>query len=136
MWSRRGKVDPGSGVLVMAFLAIHKVCPVIAQPQHMPGAPAFRAESTLVLIPVAVIDRRGAVVNGLRSGAFTVTEDGVRQEIRSFSQEDVPVSMGIVLDLSGSMRPVLGPAKESLRALIHEANPADEAFLRSEERRG
>src|ERR1035441_4889388 len=37
--------------------------------------------------------------------------------------------MVIVLDLSGSMRPVLGPAKESLRALIHEANPADEAFL-------
>ena len=58
-----------------------------------------------------------------------LTEDGVRQQIRSFSEEDAPVSMGIVLDLSGSMKGVLGAAKESLRALMKDANPADEAFL-------
>jgi len=90
---------------------------------------AFRAESTLVLVPVTVVDRRGASVNGLASNAFTLTENGVRQAIGSFSEEDAPVSMGVVFDLSGSMRDVLGPARESLRALLDDANPDDEAFL-------
>jgi Ca-activated chloride channel family protein len=89
----------------------------------------FRADSTLVLVPVTVVDRRGATVNGLASDAFTLTEDGARQEIRSFSEEDAPVSIGIVLDLSGSMKKVLGTAKASLRTLMKDANPGDEAFL-------
>ncbi len=92
-------------------------------------SPAFRADSTLVLVPVTVVDRRGAIVNGLASDVFTLTENGVRQTIGSFSEEDAPVSIGIVFDLSGSMRTVLGPAKESLRALLSDANPSDEAFL-------
>jgi Ca-activated chloride channel family protein len=69
------------------------------------------------------------MVNGLSSEAFTLTEDGVRQQIRSFSEEDVPVSMGIVLDLSGSMRRPLGDAKETLKSLVTGANPGDEVFL-------
>jgi Ca-activated chloride channel family protein len=68
-------------------------------------------------------------VNGLAKGAFMVTENGVRQTVGSFSEEDAPVSIGVVLDLSGSMRAVLGPAKDSLRALLSDANPADEVFL-------
>jgi Ca-activated chloride channel family protein len=69
------------------------------------------------------------MVNGLANDAFTLTEDSVRQQIRSFSAEDAPVSVGIVLDLSGSMKEVLGAAKDSLRALTKDMNPADEAFL-------
>ncbi len=103
--------------------------PVGAQQRPAQNAAAFRADSALVLVPVTVVDRRGAIVNGLASDAFMLTEDGVRQQIRSFSEADAPVSMGIVLDLSGSMRTVLGPAKESLRALMKDANPDDEAFL-------
>jgi Ca-activated chloride channel family protein len=89
----------------------------------------FHADSKLVLVPVTVLDRRGATVNGLAKGAFMVTENGVRQTVGSFSEEDAPVSIGVVLDLSGSMRAVLGPAKDSLRALLSDANPADEVFL-------
>jgi Ca-activated chloride channel family protein len=91
--------------------------------------PDFRADGRLVLVPVTVVDHRGAIVNGLASDAFTLTEDGVRQQLRAFSEEDVPVSMGVVLDLSGSMRGYLDAAKESLRSLMNDANPADEAFL-------
>ena len=98
------------------------------QPQSA-HRPTFRANSALVLVPITVIDRRGATVNGLSQDAFTVAEDGVRQQIRSFSEEDAPVSMGIVLDLSASMKGVLSAARESLRALIAGLNPADEAFL-------
>ncbi len=103
--------------------------PTGAQTHATPEMPAFRADTNLVLVPVTVVDRRGASVNGLNRDAFTVTEDGVRQQIRSFAREDVPVSMGIVMDLSGSMRGVLGAAKEALGALMKDANPADEAFL-------
>jgi Ca-activated chloride channel family protein len=116
------------GALALAVAAI-AAWPAGAQKRATPEVPAFRADSNLVLVPVTVVDRRGSIVNGLASDAFTLTEDGVRQPIRSFSKEDAPVSMGIVLDLSGSMKGVLGAAKESLRALMKDANPADEAFL-------
>jgi Ca-activated chloride channel family protein len=103
--------------------------PAEAPRRATPDVPAFRAESALVLVPVTVVDRHGAIVNGLASEAFTLTEDGVRRPVRSFSEEDAPVSMGIVLDLSGSMARVLETAKASLRTLMKDANPDDEAFL-------
>jgi Ca-activated chloride channel family protein len=120
---------PVRRLLAVTVVAMVVACPSGAQRHPTPEAAVFRADSTLVLVPVTVVDRRGAIVNGLARNAFTLTEDGVPQEIRSFSEEDAPVSMGIVLDLSGSMKRVLGAAKESLRALLNDANPADEGFL-------
>jgi len=91
--------------------------------------PSFRADSTLVLVPVTVMDRRGAIVSGLADSAFTVTEDGAQRPIRTFNEEDAPVSLGIVLDMSGSMAGYLEAAKEALRALVKQANPGDEIFV-------
>jgi Ca-activated chloride channel family protein len=124
-----GDWSSASKVLVASLVVAVAAWPAGAQNSFAGEFPAFRADSTLVLVPVTVVDRRGAIVNGLASDAFTLTENGVPQQIRSFSQDDVPVSMGIVLDLSASMQQVLGTAKESLRALMKDANPADEAFL-------
>jgi Ca-activated chloride channel homolog len=129
MRSHRGKGYLAGRVFAATMIAVAAAWPAGAQKRLASEEPAFRADSTLVLVPVTVVDRRGAFVNGLASDAFTLTEDGVRQRISSFSEEDTPVSMGIVLDLSGSMKGVLGAAKESLRALMNDANPADEAFL-------
>lgn len=89
----------------------------------------FRVESKLVLVPVTVIDRCGATVAGLNREAFTVTENGRAQNIASFNEDDAPVSIGIVFDISGSMNAVLGPARAALRAVLDDANPADEAFI-------
>jgi Ca-activated chloride channel family protein len=127
-WCSR-KWSSGGGRLALTVAVMAAAWPAGAQNGLQPQVSAFRADSALVLVPVTVVDRRGAVVNGLRSDAFTLTEDGVRERIHSFSQEDAPVSLGVVLDLSGSMRGVLGSAKESLAALMKDANPADEAFL-------
>jgi len=129
MQSHKGKCYLAGRVFAVFMVAAAAVWPAQGPKRATPEAPAFRANGTLVLVPVTVIDRRGAIVNGLASEAFTLTEDGVQQPVRSFSEEDVPVSMGIVLDLSGSMKEFLGAAKESLRALMNDANPADEAFL-------
>ena len=119
--------DLGSAFAAVILLAAGVWSAVAQNPTG--EVPAFRADAALVLVPVAVVDRRGAMVNGLARDAFILTEDGVRQEIRSFSEEDAPVSLGAVLDLSGSMRSSLGAAKEALRALMEDVNPADEAFL-------
>jgi Ca-activated chloride channel family protein len=116
-------------IAAVAGFMIAAVPPAAAQNLLTPEKPAFRSDSPLVLVPITVVDGHGAIVNGLSSEAFTLTEDGVRQQISSFSEEDAPVSMGIVLDLSGSMKRVLGDAKESLRSLLADANPSDEAFL-------
>jgi Ca-activated chloride channel family protein len=125
---RRSLLPPGQFVAA-AVVCMAVAWPAGAQKPPTPETAAFRADSALVLVPVTVVDRRGAMVSGLDSDAFTVTEDGVRQRIRSFAREDAPVSMGIVLDLSGSMKGVLGAAKESLGALMKDANTADEVFL-------
>ena len=129
MQSHKGKC-----YLVGRVLAVTVAAALAAWPAEGPKASTgdkatFRADGTLVLVPVTVVDRRGAIVNGLASDAFTLTEDGVQQPVRAFSEEDAPVSIGVVLDLSGSMAPVLGAAKESLRTLMKDANPGDQAFL-------
>ena len=129
MQPHRGKCYLAGRVLAVTVIAVAAAWPAEGPKEATPEVPAFRADGTLVLVPVTVVDRRGAIVNGLASEAFTLTEDGVRQPVRSFSEEETPVSMGIVLDLSGSMKGFLDTAKESLRSLMNNANPADEAFL-------
>ncbi len=91
--------------------------------------PDFGVESRLVLVPVTVTDRHGAFVNGLAKEAFSISEDGVAQQIASFSEEDAPVSVGVVLDMSGSMKGVASVARESLRRFAATSNHDDEAFL-------
>jgi Ca-activated chloride channel family protein len=68
-------------------------------------------------------------VNGLAGNAFTIAEDGTQRTIQTFSEEDAPVSLGIVLDVSGSMKGYVAAAKEALKDLLKDANPSDEIFL-------
>ena len=63
----------------------------------------FRADATMILVPVTVTDRRGAPVNGLPASSFSLTEDNTPRKIASFSQQDVPCSVAVIFDLSGSM---------------------------------
>lgn len=128
MLRRRRSLRAG-GTFVVAVAAMAGAWPGDAQTRVALDAATFRADSRLVLVPVTVVDRRGAIVSGLTSDAFTLTEDGAPQDIRSLSEEDAPVSMGIVLDLSNSMKKALGTAKQSLATLMKDANPGDEAFL-------
>jgi len=89
----------------------------------------MRADARLVLVPVSVTDHRGATVNGLDRSNFTVFEDKAPQAIVAFCAEDAPVSAGLILDTSGSMRGKLDIAKTVLRTFADNANSADEAFL-------
>jgi Ca-activated chloride channel family protein len=92
-------------------------------------APSIRTNVSLVLVPVTVTDRRGAMVNGLDRTNFTVLEDKVPQPIVAFTAQDAPASVGLIFDSSGSMRDNLDIAKSAVRAFADGANPEDEAFL-------
>ncbi len=101
--------------------------------QKVPERPhtAFKVNADLVLVPVNVVDRKGAIVNGLRADAFRVFDDRVSEQIFSFSEQDVPASVGVILDMSGSMKATLNQAKFAVRSFLDTANPEDEAFLYS-----
>jgi Ca-activated chloride channel homolog len=101
----------------------------VAQAGDNNHAPTFAVDAPVVLVPTTVMDRKGAIVSGLPSDAFQVTQDNVPQQITSFGEQDVPVSVGIVFDTSGSMRSVLPQAKSVIRAFLDACNPEDEAFL-------
>ncbi|HTY61130.1 MAG TPA: VWA domain-containing protein [Acidobacteriota bacterium] len=83
----------------------------------------------LVLMYTTVFDKTGHFVSGLKQEDFRLYEDGVQQNIQSFSQEDVPVSMGILLDLSGSMRGKIEQVNKAALAFIQASNPRDQVFL-------
>jgi len=101
----------------------------IAQAGDKSHAPTFAVDAPIVLVPTTVMDRKGAIVSGLPSDAFLIAQDNVPQRITSFGEQDVPVSLGIVFDASGSMRSVLPQAKDVIRAFLDACNPEDEAFL-------
>jgi Ca-activated chloride channel homolog len=90
---------------------------------------SFKSNSDLVLVPVTVTNRRGAIVNGLSRSQFQIKENKIDQPILALTERDVPVSMGIVLDMSRSMNNALPAAETALRDFLDEANREDEAFL-------
>ncbi len=83
----------------------------------------------LVVIHTTVTDKNGKFISGLKKENFKLFEDSVAQNIVSFSQEDVPVSMGIVIDTSGSMRNKFDDVTKAALALMRASNPDDEVFL-------
>jgi Ca-activated chloride channel family protein len=113
--------------LLLIFIAI----PLLAQ--HKPTIPGasktIRADVTLVLVSTVVTDRKGSSITGLAADQFTILEDKVPQPIVSFSKEEIPCSVGVILDLSGSMRQKLPAATAAVRAFLNGFNPEDETFL-------
>ncbi|HLX43898.1 MAG TPA: VWA domain-containing protein [Bryobacteraceae bacterium] len=91
--------------------------------------PNIRVDTTLVLIPVSVLDPIGRYIISLERENFKVYEDKVEQEITQFSDEDAPLSMGIVFDTSGSMGSKLSKSRQAVRQVLKTANPEDEFFL-------
>ena len=83
----------------------------------------------LALVNVTVTDPYNRLVTGLEPDNFRVFENNVEQEVVTFSSEDVPISIGLILDLSGSMAEKLGKAKQAAVQFLKTANPQDEFFL-------
>jgi Ca-activated chloride channel family protein len=89
----------------------------------------IRDHTDLVSLPVTVTDAYNRLVTGLDRNHFEVYEDKVKQEISFFSDDDAPVNLGIVFDVSGSMKGKLDRARDALKAFIQTSHSDDDFFL-------
>ena len=97
--------------------------------QKAVNAPTFHTSVEMVLVPVTVTDHNGRTVEGLHADDFNIIDDRKPQKIVSFSSDDAPCSVGLVLDISGSMQQTLSGAKDIAQAFFGAANPDDEFLL-------
>jgi VWFA-related protein len=118
-------------------------CPVFAQipvPNSAPPPPGQDPNAgkqgsklvfdvNLVVLHTTVIDDRQRFADGLKPENFRVFEDKIEQKLSVFKREDVPVSMGLVIDNSGSMRDKRPRVNEAAITLVQASNPQDEAFV-------
>jgi Ca-activated chloride channel family protein len=91
--------------------------------------PVVKSKVDLVLVPVTVTDPMNRLVTGLDKENFQVFEGKEAQEVRNFSSEDAPVSLGVIFDMSGSMSSKIERAREAVIEFFRTANPQDEFFL-------
>ncbi|HMK29923.1 MAG TPA: VWA domain-containing protein [Terriglobales bacterium] len=88
-----------------------------------------KVDVDLVLVPVTITDPMNRLVTGLEKENFQVFEGNERQEIRHFSSEDVPISLGVIFDMSGSMSNKIEKSREAVVEFFRTANPQDEFFM-------
>jgi len=98
-------------------------------PNASPQDPRIRVDVNLVVLHTTVLDDRGRFADGLKQDNFRVLEDKAEQKLSVFKREDVPVSMGLVIDNSGSMRDKRPRVNAAALTLVEASNPQDEAFV-------
>jgi VWFA-related protein len=111
----------------MELAALHGQQPKSAAPQGT--VPIFTSDTRLVVCHTTVVDKAGRLVTTLKQDAFTVFENDVKQDILLFKREDIPVSMGLIIDNSGSMRTKRASVEAAALALVKDSNPDDEVFI-------
>lgn len=108
-----------NGLLAWLLLGVFSTC-ALAQ---------FRADTRLVVLHASVTDHRGKLLTNLNRDAFKVYENGQPQQVKIFRREDVPVSLGVIIDDSGSMMTKRSRVEAASLAMVRESNPQDEVFI-------
>jgi Ca-activated chloride channel family protein len=107
--------------------------PVVSNPpqqaQQAGEDAIFRSDTRLVVLNATVVDKNGKLITNLQESAFKVFENGVEQPLKIFRREDVSVSLGIIIDNSGSMRDKRAKVAAAALALVKASNPQDEVFI-------
>ncbi len=122
-------------MVVRTLFALFSACAVAAFGQSYPQAAppqattSFRTETTLVLVPVSVTDPSNRYVLGLEKQDFHLFEDDVEQTVTHFSNEDAALSIGLLVDTSGSMGFKLDTSRRAVVEFLKTLNASDEAFL-------
>ena len=126
--NRIGRILGLPAILLMmpGFYAGSQTAPV---GDHQDPAYRLSVDVNLVVLHATVRDRQGGFAAGLREENFEVYENGVLQHIRVFQHEDVPVTVGLVVDHSGSMRPKLSEVTAAARSFVQFSNPEDQMFV-------
>lgn len=113
------------------FLAVLAGAITLAQapPPAQDEAATFKLDTQLVVLHASVIDKNGKLITTIPQAAFKVYENNIEQPLKIFNREDVPVSMGIIIDNSGSMREKRPKVAAAALELIKASNPQDEVFI-------
>ena len=119
-------------IVFIAFM----VTPFVSRAQVTQSPPikpddayTFQVNVSRVILSATVVDSHNMSVSGLSEGNFQVYEDGVLQQITNFSQEDIPVTAGILIDNSGSMSPKRNDVIAAALAFARASNPRDQMFV-------
>jgi Ca-activated chloride channel family protein len=120
-----------SSRILAGFLVALAIVPLSAQSKdpQPDERTTFRSDTRLVVLHATVIDKSGKFITNLPQTAFHVFENNVEQPIKKVLREDVPVSMGLIVDNSGSMRTKRARVEASALALVKASNPQDEVFI-------
>lgn len=111
-------------IALLLFMAAGTVGPAQEQTDEV-----FRSETRLVVLHASVVDKSGRLLTDVPRSAFKVYENSVEQPIKTFRREDVPVSMGLVIDNSGSMRDKRRKVEAAALAAVKASNPRDEVTV-------
>jgi Ca-activated chloride channel homolog len=130
-----------SSIAALLFLIVPRIALPIAlaswtqaqKPASPPTSPAdeyaIKVDVDVVVLRAATQDRKNILVSGLNKDDFQVYEDGVLQTIKYFSHDDVPVTVGLVVDNSGSMTPKRHEVIAAAMAFARSSNPQDQMFV-------
>jgi len=113
-----------SALFAFAFLAFNFPIPVQAQDA---GQGVIRVGVNLVLVDATVKTKTGQIMADLKKENFEVREDGVVQKLEVFSRDELPINVALVLDLSDSIGPFLGPLRDAANTALAALKPDDEA---------
>ena len=103
--------------------------PSLVSPSLNTHVRPLKVDVDLVLVPVTITDPMNRLVTGLEKDNFELFEGGSKEDIKSFSSEDAPVSLGVIFDSSGSMSSKMDRAKDAVMEFFKTANPQDEFFM-------
>jgi Ca-activated chloride channel family protein len=120
---------PDPTVMPPDVAAEAKAAGVTVDPSLKTHTKPIRKDVDLVLVPVTVTDPMNRLVTGLEKENFFLTDSGQPQEIRHFSSEDAPISLGVIFDISGSMSNKIDKSRDAVVEFFKTANPQDEFFL-------
>jgi len=110
------------------LLVAHSAHGQTRQPEQQQSE-TIRVNTSLVAVPVSVTDSTGRFVTGLTRADFQVSEDGKQQEIASFSANEAPFNVALLIDTSRSTRSILGEIRKAARSFVNQLQPQDRVLI-------
>lgn len=123
-----------TAVLLLAMLAASTFAqnpPQIPPPYGTKQSAPYTMKKNvdMVRLPISIVDKDGNIVNGLTEGNFRVLENNTPQKISAFTHSDIPISVGLVIDNSGSMRSKRARVNAAAMTFVQTSNPQDQMFV-------
>jgi Ca-activated chloride channel homolog len=116
--------------LRVGFLTVFAALAVrTSRPAQDQGSGAIRVNVNLVMVDATVKTKAGQIMDALKKDDFEIREDGVAQKVEVFSRDELPLNVALVLDLSDSIGPFLGPLRDAATTALASLKPQDEVAL-------